>query len=83
MTSIWFFLSILNYDARSTTHQIYLEVICPSHSPCGLMRRFAAAGFLGSRISNSAECVGVSLTCFLYCVGSGLLKEVIIRAEDS
>ena len=23
MTSSWFFLSTLNYDARSTTHQIY------------------------------------------------------------
>ena len=26
MTSSWFFLSTLNYDARSTTHQIYLTV---------------------------------------------------------
>jgi len=24
VTSSWFFLSTLNYDARSTTHQIYL-----------------------------------------------------------
>ena len=24
MTSSWFFLSTLNYDARSTTHQLYL-----------------------------------------------------------
>ena len=32
MTSSWFFLSILNYDARSTTHQIYCrwinEIFC-------------------------------------------------------
>ena len=27
MTSSWFFLSTLNYDARSTTHQIYKPVI--------------------------------------------------------
>jgi hypothetical protein len=25
MTSSWFFLSTLNYDARSTTHQIYKQ----------------------------------------------------------
>ena len=25
MTSSWFFLSTLNYDARSTTHQIYIK----------------------------------------------------------
>jgi len=25
VTSSWFFLSTLNYDARSTTHQIYIE----------------------------------------------------------
>ena len=24
MTSTWFFLSTLNYDAQSTTHQIYM-----------------------------------------------------------
>ena len=28
MTSSWFFLSTLNYDARSTTHQIYMETSC-------------------------------------------------------
>ena len=27
MTSSWFFLSTLNYDARSTTHQIYRHSI--------------------------------------------------------
>ena len=26
MTSSWFFLSTLNYDARSTTHQIYKKI---------------------------------------------------------
>ena len=26
MTSSWFFLSTLNYDARSTTHQIYKRI---------------------------------------------------------
>jgi len=26
VTSSWFFLSTLNYDARSTTHQIYNEL---------------------------------------------------------
>jgi len=26
VTSSWFFLSTLNYDARSTTHQIYFQV---------------------------------------------------------
>jgi len=26
VTSSWFFLSTLNYDARSTTYQIYIEV---------------------------------------------------------
>jgi len=26
VTSSWFFLSTLNYDARSTTHQIYIHV---------------------------------------------------------
>ena len=31
MTSSWFFLSTLNYDARSTTHQIYSEKILPRH----------------------------------------------------
>ena len=28
MTSSWFYLSTLNYDARSTTHQIYSFNIC-------------------------------------------------------
>ena len=28
MTSSWFFLSTLNYDARSTTHQISVDVYC-------------------------------------------------------
>ena len=28
MTSIWFFLSTLNYDARSTTSQIYSLIYC-------------------------------------------------------
>jgi len=27
VTSSWFFLSTLNYDARSTTHQIYLVCV--------------------------------------------------------
>ena len=27
MTSSWFFLSTLNYDARSTTHQIFLDTV--------------------------------------------------------
>ena len=27
MTSSWFFLSTLNYDARSTTHQIYCIIV--------------------------------------------------------
>ena len=27
MTSSWFFLSALNYDARSTTHKIYVWVV--------------------------------------------------------
>ena len=27
MTSSWFFLSTLNYDARSTTHQIYEKLV--------------------------------------------------------
>jgi len=32
VTSSWFFLSTLNYDARSTTHQIYgLVCICVSY----------------------------------------------------
>jgi len=26
VTSSWFFLSTLNYDARSTTHQIHLRI---------------------------------------------------------
>ena len=30
MTSSWFFLSTLNYDARSTTHQIR-NLLCPIH----------------------------------------------------
>ena len=30
MTSSWFFLSTLNYDARSTTHQIYRLFVCHS-----------------------------------------------------
>ena len=30
MTSSWFFLSTLNYDARSTTHQNHFNVILPS-----------------------------------------------------
>ena len=30
MTTIWFFLSTLNYDARSTTHQIYKHLIVAS-----------------------------------------------------
>ena len=32
MTSSWFFLSTLNYDARSTTHQIHL-VVCLTTDP--------------------------------------------------
>ena len=27
MASSWFFLSTLNYDARSTTHQIYMNAL--------------------------------------------------------
>ena len=30
MTSSWFFLSTLNYDARSATHQILLSVRLPN-----------------------------------------------------
>jgi hypothetical protein len=33
VTSSWFFLSTLNYDAQSTTHQIYLHHVCPSILP--------------------------------------------------
>ena len=32
MTSSWFFLSTLNYDARSTTHQIYLKTTLPGQT---------------------------------------------------
>ena len=32
MTSSWCFLSTLNYDARSTTHQIYLFVLQSVHT---------------------------------------------------
>ena len=32
MTSSWFFLTTLNYDARSTTHQIYMFVCVCSFS---------------------------------------------------
>ena len=28
MTSSWFFLSALNYDARSTTHQMQIFIYC-------------------------------------------------------
>jgi len=31
VTSSWFFLSTLNYDARSTTHQICQEVLLYLH----------------------------------------------------
>ena len=35
MTSSWFFLSTLNYDARSTTHQIYnYTSFSPSYTYC-------------------------------------------------
>jgi len=30
VTSSWFFLSTLNYDARSTTHQICSEIVLTS-----------------------------------------------------
>jgi len=31
VTSNWFFLSTLNYDARSTTHQIFVHyILCPT-----------------------------------------------------
>ena len=45
VTSSWFFLSTLNYDARSTTHQIYenLTTNLPfiMHSPLSKLRPFA------------------------------------------
>jgi len=31
VTSTWFFLSTLNYDARSTTRQIDIHINCPRH----------------------------------------------------
>ena len=34
MTSSWFFLSTLNYDARSTTHQIYTALCVNTPNVC-------------------------------------------------
>ena len=40
MTSSWFFLSTLNYDARSTTHQIYWILIAGRDSSVGIANRY-------------------------------------------
>ena len=42
MTSSWFFLSTLNYDARSTTHQILVDVFLRNSSRCnpGYFKQF-------------------------------------------
>ena len=37
MTSSWFFLSTLNYDARSTTHQRQVNSSCASVLSSGLV----------------------------------------------
>ena len=61
MTSSWFFLSTLNYDARSTTHQIYNHTVvfmmCVISDPrrevaknCALLGYYAAnSGFLNPK----------------------------------
>ena len=44
MTSSWFFLSALNYDARSTTHHINLSILKPvSYSYINLLTGIVSA----------------------------------------
>jgi len=51
VTSSWFFLSTLNYDARSTTYQIY--VFLPLQSLTGSVELCATRG----GIWNSSNCI--------------------------
>ena len=47
MTSSWFFLSTLNYDARSTTHQIYNNLhLTKEHSLHGNALTFGTVSFI-------------------------------------
>jgi len=45
VTSSWFFLPTLNYDARSTTHQIHISMLLKSRSSLTCFR----ASFLPGR----------------------------------
>ena len=99
MTSSWFFLSTLNYDPPSTTHQIYwylfyvesiLRIICfvlcircRSQRPRGLRRESEAARLLKSWVRIPLG-AWMSVSC-QHCVLSrrGLCDGLITRPEES
>ena len=49
MTSSWFFLSTLNYDARSTTHQIYRKLV--------LLAQVVVRDFLSNDVPATLKCL--------------------------
>ena len=82
MTSSWFFLSTLNYDPRSTTHQIYIisyfmkfrTTLSAGAHKCFQKSRGHII-ILGAWIFVCCECFVLS--------GTGLCDELITRPEES
>ena len=72
MTSSWFFLSTLNYDARSTTHQILHKIEASSINKMGhntLRTRNQARQMLSD--CDIKHCIGLNLGTFDTPKGSG------------
>jgi len=86
VTSSWFFLSTLNYDARSTTHQIYVGLInCRTQLSCGRCMLFityvsttcfGAYGHLQVDELTKEKHRQLYLACVLYTVEGVLLDGV-------
>ena len=80
MTSSWFFLSTLNYDARSTAHQIYIKTVWKSAAAAmgqlriarmrqtPHIRNFLALAWAYDLLPRPRTCKNVCKTDRIYCI---------------
>ena len=82
MTSSLFFLSTLNYDARSTTHQIYKQVRIVGATDGGLIRKL----FSCSSTANGTKCHGFeqkTLLSTLFTVSLNKIGHIFYSHEEA
>ena len=78
MTSSWFFLSTPNYDARSTTHQMFRQCLCHIH---GILKIKRLKGWVSCFTAKNGEGRVLHITNRPTSEGQGIATTEITNAQ--